>query len=62
VELWKKAFDCDHEVCIEELFGENNGSVTKHVKSIPHLDAREIAFNPDYTYARSEVLRLLLRS
>jgi len=62
VELWKKAFDCDHEACVEELFGEDIGTVTKHVKSIPHLDIREVAFNPEYTYARGEVLKLLLRS
>jgi hypothetical protein len=56
VELWKKAFaDCDHELAIEKLFGKD-GLVTKHVKSIPHLDAHEIAFNPEYTYARCEVL------
>ena len=51
VMLWKSAYpDVDHETVIDELF---DGSLAKHLRSVPHLDERETHFDPEYSYKRA---------
>ena len=57
--LWMKAYpDIDHSSVASQLY---ESSLEKHLRSVPHLDEREVSFDPEYSYKRAETVQNLLK-
>ena len=52
--LWMKAYpDVDH---VSEASSLYEKSLERHLRSVPHLDEREVSFDAEYSYKRAETV------
>ena len=66
--LWKKAYpDVDHEMLVQEMFGEDlqtkkrGSNLQEHLKNIPVLDKDATGYNPEFTYKRVDTLNFFIK-